>query len=86
MSGRAARIRAQEDTMGLRFVGRDPETDGDHCPAVFIDEGTAQRIFDASSVRFTGWLPVAYLTNYGQEARPELRTWTAWHRWISPAA
>lgn len=34
--------------MGLRFVGRDPETDGDHCPAVFIDEGTGDLLF-------TGW-------------------------------
>ena len=34
--------------MGLRFVGIDPETDGDHCPAVFIDEGTGDLVF-------TGW-------------------------------
>jgi hypothetical protein len=25
--------------MALRFIGIDPDTGGDHCPAVFIDEG-----------------------------------------------
>jgi hypothetical protein len=26
--------------MALRFIGIDPDTGGDHCPAVFIDEET----------------------------------------------
>ena len=34
--------------MGLRFIGIDPETDGDHCPAVFVDEGTGDLLL-------TGW-------------------------------
>jgi hypothetical protein len=34
--------------MGLRFVGIDPNTGQDHCPAVFVDEDTADLVF-------TGW-------------------------------
>jgi hypothetical protein len=34
--------------MGLRFVGIDPETNGLSCPAVFVDEDTADLVF-------TGW-------------------------------
>ena len=34
--------------MGLRFVGIDPETDVEHCPAVFVDEGTGDLVL-------TGW-------------------------------
>jgi hypothetical protein len=34
--------------MGLRFVGIDPATHEDNCPAVFVDEDTADLVF-------TGW-------------------------------
>jgi hypothetical protein len=31
--------------MALRFVAIDPETDTDHCPAVFIEEETGDLLF-----------------------------------------
>jgi hypothetical protein len=31
--------------MALRFIGIDPDTNGDHCPAVFVDEDTGDLIF-----------------------------------------
>ena len=31
--------------MALRFIGIDPETDGDNCPAVFTDEETGDLLF-----------------------------------------
>jgi hypothetical protein len=34
--------------MGLRFIGIDPETDVENCPAVFVDEGTGDLVV-------TGW-------------------------------
>jgi hypothetical protein len=34
--------------MGLRFIGVDPNTNGDHCLAVFVDEDTADLVV-------TGW-------------------------------
>jgi hypothetical protein len=34
--------------MALRFIGIDPNTGGDNCPAVFVDEETADLVF-------TGW-------------------------------
>jgi hypothetical protein len=34
--------------MALRFIGIDPETGGDHCPAVFVDE-------PSSDLVITGW-------------------------------
>ena len=36
--------------MPLRFIGIDPETDGDNCPAVFIDEDNGDLLFQGSSV------------------------------------
>jgi hypothetical protein len=39
---------AEERTMALRFVGIDPNTGQDNCPAVFVDEDTADLVF-------TGW-------------------------------
>jgi hypothetical protein len=38
--------------MALRFVGIDPETDVQHCPAVFVDEDTGDLVFTGS--RFAG--------------------------------
>lgn len=32
--------------MALRFVGIDPDTDSDHCPAVFVDEDTGDLLFE----------------------------------------
>ncbi|MGH3645916.1 MAG: hypothetical protein ACRDTM_01880 [Micromonosporaceae bacterium] len=31
--------------MALRHVGIDPETGGDHCPTVFVDEDTGDFVF-----------------------------------------
>jgi hypothetical protein len=41
---------AEEYVMALRFVGIDPGTDGDHCPAVFVDEGTGDLVFQGWTV------------------------------------
>ncbi|MGZ3097919.1 hypothetical protein [Streptomyces sp. H72] len=37
-----------EDTMALRSFGKDPETNGDHCPTVWLDE-------DKGEIVFQGW-------------------------------
>jgi hypothetical protein len=39
-----------DDQMGLRFVGIDPNTGGDNCPAVFVDEETGDLVFQGSKV------------------------------------
>jgi hypothetical protein len=36
---------AGEATTELRFYGIDPDTGGDHCPAVFVDEQTGDFVF-----------------------------------------
>ena len=36
--------------MALRFIAIDPETDSEHCPAVFLDEGTGDMLFQGWSV------------------------------------
>jgi hypothetical protein len=36
--------------MRLRFLTIDPETGGDHCPAVFVDEETGDLVFQGSTV------------------------------------
>jgi hypothetical protein len=36
--------------MRLVFMGIDPDTDADHCPAVFIDEETGDLLFQGSAV------------------------------------
>lgn len=36
--------------MALRFVGIDPNTGGDHCPAAFVDEETGDLIFQGWTV------------------------------------
>jgi hypothetical protein len=36
--------------MALRFIGIDPETGGDHCPAVFIDEETGDFLLQGWTV------------------------------------
>ena len=42
--------------MTLRFVGIDPETNGDHCPAVFVDEDTGDLVFQGPTVTGTDLL------------------------------
>jgi hypothetical protein len=42
--------------MALRFVGIDPETGGDHCPAVFIDEETGDFLLQGWTVTDPGTL------------------------------
>lgn len=36
--------------MALRFIGIDPDTGGDHCPAVFIDEESGDLLFQGWTV------------------------------------
>jgi hypothetical protein len=36
--------------MALRFIGIDPETNGDHCPAVFVDDATGDLILQGTTV------------------------------------
>ena len=36
--------------MVLRFVGIDPDTGGDNCPAVFVDESTGDLVFQGWTV------------------------------------
>jgi hypothetical protein len=36
--------------MALEFIGIDPETGGDHCPAVFIDEETGDFLLQGWTV------------------------------------
>lgn len=36
--------------MALEFIGIDPETGGDHCPAVFVDEETGDFLFQGWTV------------------------------------
>jgi hypothetical protein len=42
--------------MGLQFVGIDPETDTEHCPAVFLDEGTGDLLLQGWTVTDTDTL------------------------------
>lgn len=35
--------------MGIRFVGIDPDTPGNQCPAVFIDEETGDILFQGTT-------------------------------------
>src|SRR5689334_25278423 len=36
--------------MALVFIAIDPETTGDHCPAVFVEEGTGDLLFQGWTV------------------------------------
>jgi hypothetical protein len=36
--------------MALRFIGIDPATDKDNCPAVFVDEETGDLVFQGPTV------------------------------------
>ena len=36
--------------MALRFIGIDPDTGGDHCPAVFVDEETGDFLLQGWTV------------------------------------
>jgi hypothetical protein len=36
--------------MGLEFIAVDPETDTDHCPAVFVEEETGDLLFQGWTV------------------------------------
>lgn len=39
--------------MRLRFLTIDPDTNGDHCPAVFVDEETGDLVFQGWTVSNT---------------------------------
>ncbi|MGP3980095.1 hypothetical protein [Streptomyces sp. KR80] len=49
--------------MGLRFVGIDPDTDRDHCPTVWVDEGAGELVFQ-------GWKADAQLQAACQSTSP----------------
>jgi hypothetical protein len=52
-----ARIRkTMEIAMTLRFVGIDPNTTGDHCPAVFVDDASGDLVFQGTTVTDTAEL------------------------------
>jgi hypothetical protein len=36
--------------MGLKFIAIDPDTDTDHCPAVFVEEETGDLLFQGWTV------------------------------------
>jgi hypothetical protein len=40
----------QEAIMALVFIAIDPDTTGDHCPAVFVDEETGDLLFQGWTV------------------------------------
>ena len=42
--------------MELRFIGIDPQTGGDHCPAVFVDEETGDFLLQGWTVTDPGTL------------------------------
>jgi len=43
-------LHLQEATMALVFAGIDPDTGGDNCPAVFVDDETGDLIFQGWTV------------------------------------
>jgi hypothetical protein len=43
-------LHIQEATMALVFAGIDPNTGGDNCPAVFIDDETGDLIFQGPTI------------------------------------
>ena len=47
--------------MTLRFIGKDPNTDGNHCPTVWIDE-------DSQEVVLQGWVADAATLTECQQA------------------
>jgi len=36
--------------MALKFIGIDPDTDTDHCPAVFVEEETGDLLFQGGTI------------------------------------
>ena len=50
--------------MGLKFIAIDPDTDTDHCPAVFVEEETGDLLFQ-------GWIitDAATLAEVGEYSR-----------------
>ena len=42
--------------MGLKFIAIDPDTNGDHCPAVFVEEETGDMLFQGWTVTDAGML------------------------------
>jgi hypothetical protein len=42
--------------MALRFIAIDPDTDREHCPAVFLDEETGDLLFQGETVTDSGTL------------------------------
>jgi hypothetical protein len=43
-------IRAKEITVALEFIGKDPESDTNNCPAVFIEEETGDFLLQGWTV------------------------------------
>jgi hypothetical protein len=51
-----ARYQALEATVGIRFVGIDPDTGGNNCPAVFLDDETGDLLFQGWTVTISAEL------------------------------
>lgn len=49
--------------MALRFIAKDPETNGDNCPTVWVDE-------EAGELVIQGWKPDAAMTAQCLQAGP----------------
>jgi hypothetical protein len=45
-----ATTRAKEITVALEFIGKDPESDTNNCPAVFVEEETGDLLFQGWTV------------------------------------
>jgi hypothetical protein len=49
--------------MALRFIGIDPDTDGDHCPTVWVDDQTSEIVIQ-------GWKADPDLVEQARAAGP----------------
>src|ERR1700722_10211159 len=50
MGAKTRNATSKGNLMSLRFIGIDPDTGGDHCPAVFIDEETGDFLLQGWTV------------------------------------
>ena len=56
--------------MALEFIGIDPGTDGDNCPAVFIEEETGDLLFQGWTVTDAQTLVEAAFESVWERATP----------------
>ncbi len=55
--------------MGLKFIAIDPDTDTDHCPAVFVEEETGDLLFQGWTI--TDAATLAEVSGYSRIADNE---------------